>query len=239
MSILSARTRAAFKYDVKFQVRHGFYHAYLLLTVLYILGLTLVPDAYKRFVTALVIFTDPSVLGFFFIGGIVLLEKGQNTLESLFVTPLRVHEYLLAKVGSLTLLALASSLAIAFFSLGFDFNVVLLVLAAALTSVLFTLLGIALAARAKSLNQYFLYSLPTAVLFLPFLKYLGLWDTWLFYLFPVTPALLLLQGALFGVSLVEVLYAVAALSIWIAVAYRWAYRWFFTYTVLGMDGGRK
>lgn len=233
------RALSAIKYDIKFQVRYGFYYAYLLLTVVYILGLRMLPEAYRTFATGLVIFTDPSVLGFFFISGIVLMEKSQNTLESLFVTPLQVSEYIWAKVVSLTLLSLLSSLAIAVFTLGASFNVLLLVVGVGLSSVFFTLLGFALAARAKSLNQYFFYSVPTFVLDLPLLKYLGFLDAWLYYLLPSKPTLLLIEGALGRITPAEAVYAVAALGAWIAVGYQWACRWFYRYTIFGTEGGRR
>lgn len=233
------RILTAIKYDIKFQVRHGFYHAYLLLTVIYIAGLRMVPGDYRPAVSSLVVFTDPSVLGFFFIGGMVLLEKGQNTLESLFVTPLKVSEYILSKVVSLTMLSLLTSLAIAFFSRGAVFNVFWFVLGVGLSSVLFTLMGFALAARAKSLNHYFLYSFPLAILFLPLLEYLGMWDAWLFFLLPAKPALILIDGAMRGIALWEGAYASAALFIWIFFTYRWAYGWFYKYTVVGTEGGSR
>ncbi|MEW6424423.1 MAG: hypothetical protein AB1523_06700 [Bacillota bacterium] len=233
------RTLSAIKYEIKFQMRHGFYYACLLLTVIYVVGLRMIPENLRAVVSSLVIFTDPSVLGFFFIGGIVLLEKGQNTLESLFVTPLKVSEYIWAKVASLSMLSLSSSLAIAFFSLGGRFNLFWLILGVGLSSVLFSLVGFALAARAESLNQYFFfYSFPTAIFILLLLKYLGLPDIGLFYLLPTKPALLLIESAMKGVTLFDVVYAVATLCAWIVIAYKWAYRWFYMYTVLGIEGGR-
>ncbi len=233
------RTLSAFKYDIKFQIRHGFYYAYLFLTVIYIAGLRLIPETYRPFAAGLVIFTDPSVLGFFFIGGIVLLEKGQNTLESLFVTPLRVSEYIWAKVASLTMLSLVSSLAIAVATLGAGVNILLLALGVGLSSVFFTLLGFALAARAGSLNQYFFYSIPSVIFDLPLLKYLGLPDLWLYYLLPSKPELLLIEGAMGSITSGETVYAVTALCVWIVFAYWWAHRWFYRYTVLGVEGGRR
>lgn len=233
------RTLSAFKYDVKFQVRHGFYYAYLFVTVFYIAALRLVPETYSTLAVVLIIFTDTSVLGFYFIGGIMLLEKGQNTLESLFVTPLRMSEYIWSKAASLTMLSLLSSLAIAVFTLGAGVNIALLTLGVGLGSVFFTLLGFALAARARSLNQYFFYSIPVAIFDLPLLKYLGLPDNWLYYLLPSQPELLLIEGAAGSITPGQTLYAVVALCVWIAVAYRWAQSWFYRYTVLGLEVGRR
>ncbi|MFZ5642268.1 MAG: hypothetical protein ACOY46_01610 [Bacillota bacterium] len=230
------RTLSAIKYDIKFQVRHGFYHAYLLLTVLYAVALNIMPETYRPAMFSLIIFTDPSVLGFYFIGGIVLLEKGQNTLESLFVTPLKVSEYIWAKVASLTMLSLLSTLAIAILSMGLRINFTLLITGVTLSSIFFTLLGFALVARAKSLNQYFFYSLPLIIFTLPALVYLGFPDTGIFYILPAKPALLLIDGAARGITLPDLVYSFAAMLVWIVIAYRWAYRWFYRYTVVGIKG---
>jgi len=100
------RLTAALTYDIRLQFRHYFYYAYLIVSIIYVIILRAVPLDFRQTAAVLVIFTDPSTLGFFFLGGIILLERGQKTLEGLFVTPLRVFEYMLSKILSLTLLAL-------------------------------------------------------------------------------------------------------------------------------------
>ena len=120
------RAAAALKYDILFQLRHGFHYAYLFISAVYILILRTLPAEAKSLLLPVIVLTDPTVLGLFFIGGIVLLEKGQRTLESLFVTPLRILEYIGAKTVSLTVMALAVSFIISFLAAGFSFNPVLL-----------------------------------------------------------------------------------------------------------------
>jgi len=119
------------QFDVRFQFRHGFYYAYLFISLFYIAILRVVPEQFRVLVTTIVIFSDPSVFGFFFVGGILLLERGEKTLESLFVTPLRLHEYFISKILSLSLIAVATSLLIAFSLLGLRFNLLLLLLGVA------------------------------------------------------------------------------------------------------------
>ncbi|MBN1465987.1 hypothetical protein JXA02_09510, partial [candidate division KSB1 bacterium] len=101
-----------FRYDVLFQFRHGFYFIYLLVSAIYIIALFNIPTAQRLVVTNLLVFSDTSVLGLTFVGAILLLEKQQRILHSLFVTPLKLSEYLLAKVLSLSLIALLASLLI-------------------------------------------------------------------------------------------------------------------------------
>ena len=51
--------------------------------------------------------------------GLVMLEKGEGSLEARVVTPLRSGEYLLVKVMALSLLVLAENLIIAALFSGF------------------------------------------------------------------------------------------------------------------------
>ncbi|HCT90783.1 MAG TPA: ABC transporter permease, partial [Lachnospiraceae bacterium] len=46
-------------------------------------------------------FSDPAAMGLFFMGAVVLLEKGQHTPCAVAVSPVRAMEYIAAKVASL------------------------------------------------------------------------------------------------------------------------------------------
>lgn len=235
-----SRTLSALKYDLKFQFRHGFYHVYLIITVLYILLLRFLPTGIKDTAAVLILFTDPSVLGFFFVGGILLFERGQNIHASLFTTPVHLREYLWAKALSLALLALLSSFTIIVFTYRLNINPLPLFFGILLSSVFFTLIGLTLAARAKSLNRYIFTSPLYIIVFtLPILELLGLARSPLFYLLPTRGSLLLIGGALTAPTPAEWLYSIAALIIWIALAYLWAYRWFYRYVILQIGGGSK
>ncbi|MFZ5351331.1 MAG: hypothetical protein ACOZCL_01265 [Bacillota bacterium] len=234
------RILSAIKFDIRFQIRHGFYYAYLFISVLYILLLRVLPEGVREYVAAYIIFSDPSALGFFFIGGIILMEKGQSIFENLFVTPFKPWEYLLSKVFTLTMLALVSSLLIVIASVGFDINFPVLVTGIVLSSVFFTLLGLTLAFISKTVNQYFISAaLYMPVLFLPVLEFLGIYTTPIFNFLPTKPSLLLLQGAFSGISGVDFIYSLAVFILWIVIASIWAYSWFIKYIILGIGGGSK
>jgi len=163
------------KYDVKFQLRHGFYYAYLFICILYVIMLRFLPIDIRKTAGILIMFSDPAAIGFFFIGGIILLEKGQSILDSLFVTPTRLHEYLVSKVVSLALLSLVSACVICYISFGTEVNLLFLVAGVLLSSIFFTLVGITLAVRIKTLNQYIMTSpLYIIVLYLPLVEVLGI-----------------------------------------------------------------
>jgi len=228
------RIAAAVKYDILFQFRHGFYYAYLLVGTLYVLILRGIPEHFKETVATLIIFTDPSVLGFFFIGGIVLMEKGQKTLENLFVTPLRLEEYIWSKLISLTVLSTLVSIGIIAIGYGRPHNPLALILGVILSSLLFTLIGIIASARAKGLDEYILASLwYMPIIFLPILEYLDLFTSPLFYIFPTKAALCLMQAAFSSIRPAQVIYAVSCLLVWTVPTFFWARNWFTKYIILG------
>jgi len=233
------RSAAVLKYDLKFQFRHGFYYVYVIVTLSYIAFLNLLPHDLRPPAAVLLVFTDPCVLGFFFIGGIVLFEKGQGVFQNLFVSPLRLRDYLLSKTLSLSLLSISAAFAIVLFTFGFNFNPLLLFAGVALSSVLFTLIGLTLVVRVETINQYLMASIAYILpLMLPLIEFLGLARSPLFYLLPAKPSLILIEGAITGgVEVYEIIYAVLALMVWIALVYIWVYRWFYRYVINRIGGG--
>ncbi|SFL80551.1 fluoroquinolone transport system permease protein [Gracilibacillus orientalis] len=209
-----------FTFDIRFQFRHGFYAAYALVSILYIGLLLLMPASYVEKTSIFIIFTDPSVLGFFFVGGLVLLEKDQSIFNTLFVSPIRIHDYLVSKVLSLTVLAMVSSSII--FGVVHQHHVDYLpfLIAVTLCSIFFTLLGILLAARVDTVNM-FLYTSPLFVIvfYLPLLSFFNLADPVLLYLLPTQAVLILLEGAFDSLTVQDYIYAIAVFMAWISFAY--------------------
>lgn len=231
------RLLTTIKYDVISQFRHGFYFAYLFVSLLYIILLKAIPESIQAKAETLILFSDPVVLGFYFIGGVVLLEKSQNTMDSLFVTPMRIYEYIFSKVISLSLLTVGASLLIAFITSGFNFKPLSMLIGVTLSSVFFTLLGFTLAVRSKTLNSYLITSsLYTVVFFLPVLNFLQITDVPLFSIIPGNSALKLIEGSYGSASFSEMLYAVLLLLVWTAIAYIWAQKCFYKYIVLKIGG---
>lgn len=185
----------AIRFDMLFQYRHGFYLAYGFVTLFYAVVLMLLPEPVKIQVLPLILFTDISVLGFFFIGGILLLEKDQNSIEALFVTPLKAIEYLLAKYVSLSVIAtVATMLLYVLVHREFSFLPELLLIVW-LNMFLYTFVGIALVANVKTVNDYFVVGVPVGiVLFIPLLSHFDIWNAPFLYLLPTLPTLDILFG---------------------------------------------
>ena len=214
------------RHDIRLQWRHGFYGVYIGLTAMYIIALRLMPDMIRDKVFTLTLFSDPAMIGFYFVGGSVLLERDQRTIESLFVTPVRTSEYLISKVMSLTLIALLSSTLIAVGVYGIRFHGISLLIAVSMTSITFTLFGLTLVSFARSLNHYFLLSAAYMIIFvLPFMSWFGVLPFWIATPFPTTPSLVLLDWIRSKQSTGLVLYGILGMLVYTAIAWKWASSW--------------
>lgn len=210
-------------FDIRFQFRHGFYGVYVLICGLYLLLLYYVPDEHKDRITLLLTFSDPSAIGLLVAGGIVLLERDQGIHASLFATPLRIREYLFAKIISLSILSLFAAWVIHGFALGIPDHPILYSLGVLLTSSLFTLVSIAVVARAATINGFILLSQLYA---LPFIvPLLGLWNigpTLWYAVIPTSGSLLLLASAYSPLTAMGASYAFLVLMVGNLAVYWWA-----------------
>ncbi len=109
---------------------------------------------------------------FYFVGGLVLLEKDEGTLQAQVVTPLRASEYLAAKLTALTLLSLAENLMIVTLVMGFHYRLLPLFVGIAAAAVIYVLTGFVAVARYDSVNEYLMPSMFFVLgLCLPYLDY--------------------------------------------------------------------
>lgn len=227
-------------WDVRLQFRYGFYAVYAVLTAAYALGLTQVPPAFRERTLVLLVLTDPSVLGFYFVSALVLIEKREGALEALAVSPLGVRGYLRAKVASLTALAVVASLALVLLAHPRGVNLPLLVGGVALTSAFFVSVGLVAVSRFDTIEDYFFSALGYgAVMFAPLVGYLGVFETSLFWLLPARPARLLVAGAFEGIAPWELAYAVGYLLAGTAVGLFVARRRFERDVLGGRSVGRS
>ncbi|MDX8047246.1 hypothetical protein SH601_14850 [Gracilibacillus sp. S3-1-1] len=234
------RLLSALKFDILSLYRYRIIHSYLIIAIAYIFLINMVPESVSITTKILVIFTDPVVLGFYFIGGVILLEKSQHTFDSLFVTPFRIEDYIITKVCSFTLLTVVVCLIIIFFTTGFKINIWPLLLGAILSAIFFTLVGFILAVRTKTLNGYFIISaLYSAIFFLPLLDYLNIFHTRLFYIIPSHLTLILIEGGFINLSAWKMLYAVVTLIIWIGIAYIFASHSFYKSIILNIGSDKN
>ncbi len=196
----------ALKADIKFQIKQGFYTVYIFITIMYMIVISQFSIEIKEILVPLVVFSDPSMLGFFFIGAIVMLEKVQGILRYVVVTPLRTREYLTAKVISLTILAVTAGTVITLTTYGGKVNWLMLIGGILLTSVFFTLFGFIAAAGCSSMNQYFIKMVPyILVITLPCFALTGFSYAWVFDIFPSLAGLRLVYGAFHNLPVINAL----------------------------------
>lgn len=152
--------------DIRFQLKYGFYFIYTVFCILYFFLLSIFPETWRENAGSIMIYSDPAAMGLFFIGAIILLEKSQRVLNALAVSPVRVFEYIAAKILSFAAISVLVSLIIALTAR--LKNIPMVLLATALTSIIFTLLGLIVATKINSLNQYIIATVPLElVCFIP------------------------------------------------------------------------
>jgi fluoroquinolone transport system permease protein len=231
-----SRLAATMRCDLRLQTRNGFYWAVAFLLVVLALVITRLPQLDWSLLAPPLVLGNLVVATFYFMAGLVLLEKSEGSLESLVVTPLRAGEYLASKVLSLIGLSLVENVTIVALACGSRFRLVPLVLGIASASALYCLVGFIAVARYESINQYLFPSmLYVAVFSLPLVHYAGLWESPLMYLHPLQASLVLLEGATRPVLLWEWIYGLAYSGLAVMVAAWWSRRVFHRFVV----GGRE
>lgn len=216
--------------NVRLQFRHGFYAAYLVVCLVYVVLIRLAEGSSREALAVALIFTDPAILGLYFIGGMALLERDEGVLESLWVTPLQPSGYSLAKALSLTVLSILAAIALAIGgTFRLDLSWVWFVTGIGLSSTLATFIGLAVVSRCESIVPYAMVAtVPAIGMIVPLLDHFGVVTSHWFFLIP-THASITLIGYSFDSSRAagwEVLLSVGLLVLWNIGAWIWARRWF-------------
>lgn len=148
--------------DMRFQMKYGFYALYVFITIVYIGIISILPAVWRTEAVVLTLFSDPAALGIFFIGAIILFEKSERVINYLCVSPVKVNEYVLSKLASLSVISTVVGLTISVACAPVT-NPVLLSLGLVLGSVFFTLLGIIVASKISTLNQFLVFTIPVEI----------------------------------------------------------------------------
>lgn len=157
------RTKALLIGDIRFQFKYGFYFLYLIFTILYISLIYALPAALREQAAVLMIFTDPAAMGLYFMGAIVLFEKGQRVLDSIALSPVKPMEYVISKLISIALISTVVGLIIGFGG-RVTANPFLFILGVFLGSCLFSAIGLMVAANIATLNQFIVATIPAELI---------------------------------------------------------------------------
>jgi fluoroquinolone transport system permease protein len=199
------------------------------ITAFYVLIIYLIRDfaGVEKFIM-LLIYNDPALVGFIFTGISIILEKDQEVLPALFVTPLSRHIYLLARVVTLSLIGFFCALAMALTARGTSFDLLNFSVGAFSTCVLFSLMGIFIVSYTTEILHFLLRAVPLLILMsLPLLNYFELTDLSLLAVFPVQGGLNLMVNSFrpspdFG----EIVFGYLSIAVWLPVLYWTVYRIF-------------
>lgn len=215
------RLQATLACDVRLQFRNGFYYATLAVTLLAVLVVLLLPAPDLTLLLPAIIVNNIIIGGFYFLSGLVLLEKAEGSLEAQIVTPLRPGEYLGAKVATLTFLSLCENLLLAAAVARLDFAPGPLIAGIVLGTALYALAGFVTVARYDAINAFLMPSVLVVMLLgLPLLPYFGVGAgpllSALLWLHPLQPILVLLSAALTGAPTAELAAALVLSVAWVA-----------------------
>ncbi len=179
--------------DIHFQWKYGFYFIYFILTLLYVCAIAALPEHWKNNIAAIMIYSDPAAMGLFFMGAIVLLEKSQKVLNAMVVSPVKVSEYILSK--TIALIAISSIIALILGLVSGSNHLSGIAAGTALTSAIFTMLGIIAATRISNLNQFLIVIMPIEIVcFVPPIVGLFVKLPDIFRFFPFTACINLITG---------------------------------------------
>ena len=219
---------AALRWDVVLQARNGFYWASAFV-VLIVGGLLLaVPQAARAndavWVPA-ILAVNLQITTFFFVAGLMLLERDEGTLTALSVSPLTPAGYLATRTVSLTILAAVETIALVLIAFHPGRSWLLVLAGTTALGVIYTGLGAAIATRYASINAFLLpASLVVTLLLLPLLAHVGFAPRSLFVLHPIEPPLTLIRAAYAPASLGEIILGYGGSLVWSVVAFLWGRR---------------
>lgn len=161
--------------DIRFQFKYGFYFLYLVFTIFYICLLYVLPARWREQGAVLMVFTDPAAMGLFFMGAIVLFEKGERVLDSIAISPVKSMEYVISKLVSIGLISTIVGLLIGLGG-GVISNPLLFAAGVFFGSCLFSAVGLMVAANIRTLNQFIVATIPAEIIInLPAIAWLFGW----------------------------------------------------------------
>lgn len=230
------RLLATIRCDITLQVRYGFYYATAFVLAVCVALLSRIPALDLNWLLPALVLGNLLLNTFYFIGGLILLEKSDGTLEAQKVTPLRAWEYLISKIGTLTLLGLFENIVIVILLSGSGFDLLPLLLSLTLTATIYCLVGIVVVVRYASINEYLMPSvIYTSLLMVPLMPYLAHWHSWLLYLHPLQAPLELAKAAFQRSARWQIIYGSLYALFWIVPLAYWAHRAFRRFVVAGEE----
>ena len=229
-----SRLAVAMRWDVILQWRQGFVLAGIVVTAFWI-GITrFLPDADYTVWIPVFVLGNLTMTSFFFAAGLLSFEKVEGTLSALAVSPLSTRDYLLSKIVTLALLAVVETTVMVVVVVGLAFNAAPLLLGMLGSSLLYTLVGLIMMTRYRSISDFLIPSAGVMILaLLPLLDYAGIVESRVFLLWPTQALLVGLRASFEPLSTAEVAYAIFYPLAWTWLLFRRATASIDAYAVRG------
>ena len=219
------RLVATLKLDARVQFRHKFYHVSLVAALMLGLGVRQLGDPWLVTTLLPVVFlVGVGIMALFYVAALIVFERDQHTLDAMFVSPLRLTEYLNSKVVTLTALTLVEGATLVLVSLGvLGTNWLLLIVGTVLLAAMLILTGTILIVRHATITDFLIPAvLVTVPLELPVTYFAGLSDSPLWLLIPSSAPTMLIWGAWHALEPWQLVYALGYSAVVLGVGYRWA-----------------
>lgn len=178
--------------------------------------------------TTLLILNEPSMVGFVFIGLAIILEKDQQVLSALFITPINHHFYLISRILTLSTISLICAFGMILTAKGTSFNALHFAVGAFSSCILFSFIGIYIVSYTTEVLHFMLRSIPLVVVMsLPVLNYFEVTDLIIFKFFPVQGSLnLIVNSYKTSPNTSELIFGYISIAVWIPLLYLFVYRTF-------------
>jgi len=227
------------RWDIQLQFRNGFYYASAFVALVMTILFRQIPNMNYAAWWPAILMENLAINSFYFMSGLVLLEKGEGTLEYQVVTPLRSWEYMASKVLTLGLLSTLESVLVIIAVSGPHFFWPALIAGIVFLVVIYALYGLIVVVRYNSINEFLLPSvLWTLAYSLPLLYFSDLWPSPILFLHPVQAPMILMRAAFQPVPTWQVVYGVLYSTLWVGIAYTFSRKAFYKF-VFTKEGGRK
>ena len=173
-----------------------------------------------KFMTLLIL-NEPSLIGFMFIGLSIILDKDQEVLTALFITPINHHLFLWSRLLTLTGICLICSWGVVWMAKGTSFNFLHFSIGTFTASVFYSFVGVFVVSFTTDILHFILRSIPLLIFMgLPLFNYFEFTNISLFNLFPVQGSIYLITNS-YAVtpSSSELIFGYISVFIWFPLLY--------------------
>lgn len=179
----------------------------------------------EKFLT-LLIYNDPAIIGMFFVGLSIIMEKNDSVFPALFVTPMSHHTYLISRILALSILGTLCAVGMTIPMLGWQVNWFQFCVGAFTTCIIFSLGGLLVVSYTSEFLNFMLRSIPLLiVLSLPLFNYFEITHSFLFRLTPIQGPLNLISSS-FTNTHISSIWSYVGIIVWIPLLYLGIYRIF-------------